>query len=140
MISTPLPTKNNFEPLKLPTQIDSFKNFPVKHALMHVAQTAAEALKHAYSVQVEYSNDTQTVSIRAIKPEYRHLMFVESLSPRELEVLQLIVEGDRNPIIAQKLYIAEATVKTHVRSILQKLCVSDRTQAAIRALRIGLVH
>ena len=140
MISTLLLTKNKFEYLELPTQIDSFKNFPVKHALMHVAQTAAEALKHAYAAQAEWSNDTQTVSIRAVEPEYRHLMFIEPLSPCELEVLQLIVEGDRNPIIAQKLYIAEATVKTHVRNILQKLCVSDRTQAAIRALRIGLVH
>lgn len=77
---------------------------------------------------------------RRIETEYRHLMFIEPLSPRELEVLQLVVEGDKNFAIAQKLYIAEGTVKTHVRNILQKLCVSDRTQAAIRALRSGLVH
>jgi DNA-binding NarL/FixJ family response regulator len=67
-------------------------------------------------------------------------MFIEPLSARELQVLQLIVDDDRNPMIAQKLYITEGTVKTHVRNILKKLCVNDWTQAAIRALRAGLVH
>lgn len=67
-------------------------------------------------------------------------MLIEPLTPRELQVLQLIVDGDRNPIIAQKLFITEGTVKTHVRNIFRKLCVNDRTQAAIRALRAGLVH
>jgi DNA-binding NarL/FixJ family response regulator len=140
MISTSFLTNNNFEHLKLPAQIDSSENFPVKHAVIQVAQKAAEILKQAYSAQAKCSNNTQTVSIRAIKPEYRHLIFIEPLSPRELEVLQLIVEGDKNPIIAQKLYITEGTVKVHVRNILRKLCANDRTQAAIRALRSGLVH
>lgn len=124
------------------TQIDSSKISLVNHAFTHVAQTVAETLKHThtYSAQVKCSNHTQTVSIRAIEPEYRHLLRIESLSVRELEVLQLIADGEKNSIIAQKLYIAEGTVKTHVRNILRKLCVNDRTQAVVRALRSGLLY
>ncbi|OUL32985.1 DNA-binding response regulator [Nostoc sp. T09] len=62
------------------------------------------------------------------------------LTPREMEVLELIVAGHDNAEIANKLYLTIGTVKTHVRGILSKLCVADRTQAAVRALRAGLVH
>ncbi len=67
--------------------------------------------------------------------------FIDSytLTERELEVLQLIVEGCSNALIAERLYITVGTVKTHVRNILNKLCADDRTQAAVRALRSGLV-
>jgi len=58
---------------------------------------------------------------------------------RELEVLQLIVEGCSNAAIAKKLYLTEGTVKNHVRRILNKIGASDRTQAAVYALRSGLV-
>ncbi len=61
------------------------------------------------------------------------------LSDRELQVLQLIVDGFDNAEIALRLHIGVGTVKTHVRHILSKLSVSDRTQAAVRALRLGLV-
>ncbi len=63
----------------------------------------------------------------------------EPLSPRELEVLKLIVEGLSNQEIADKLIISLATAKTHVRNILNKLAVDDRTQAAVHAMRRGLV-
>jgi DNA-binding NarL/FixJ family response regulator len=62
-----------------------------------------------------------------------------ALTERELEVLQLIVDGHSNAAIADKLFITVGTVKTHVRNILNKLCADDRTQAAVRALRSGLV-
>jgi DNA-binding NarL/FixJ family response regulator len=62
-----------------------------------------------------------------------------SLTDRELEVLQLIVNGNSNADIAEKLYITVGTVKTHVRNILTKLSAEDRTQAAVHALRSGLV-
>jgi len=62
-----------------------------------------------------------------------------SLTDRELEVLQLIVNGNSNANIAEKLYITIGTVKTHVRNILTKLSAEDRTQAAVHALRSGLV-
>jgi len=61
------------------------------------------------------------------------------LSARELEVLKLIVEGMSNKEIASALSITESTVKNHVNSILSKLNVKDRTQAATTALRRGIV-
>jgi DNA-binding NarL/FixJ family response regulator len=62
-----------------------------------------------------------------------------NLSGRELEVLKLMVEGLSNPEIAAKLYLSPNTVKTHVRGIMNKLAVDDRVQAAVVALRSGLV-
>lgn len=62
------------------------------------------------------------------------------LSPREHEVLQLLVDGRSNREIAAALGIKEATVKSHVSVILMRLQVSDRTQAVLTALRRGLVH
>ncbi len=64
---------------------------------------------------------------------------VESLSEREHEVLKLMVEGLSNHTIADTLKISIPTVKTHVQHILQKLHVSDRTQAALLAIRQQLV-
>ena len=63
----------------------------------------------------------------------------EPLTPREQEVLRLVVEGYANKQIARRLLITEKTVKTHVSSILQKLGVADRTAAAVLAIRQGLV-
>ena len=83
--------------------------------------------------------DSKTVSINAADAEYDQMIAAYPLTERELEVLQLIVEGCSNAIIAEKLYITVGTVKTHARNILNKLCADDRTQAAVRALRSGLV-
>lgn len=66
-------------------------------------------------------------------------IFNYGLTERELEVLSLVVEGLSNLEIANRLNIAETTTKTHIRNILQKLSVDDRTQAAIRALKDGLI-
>lgn len=63
-----------------------------------------------------------------------------SLTARELEVLKRIVSGRSNKEIAGDLFISEATVKTHINSILSKLGVNDRTQAATTALQRGIVH
>ncbi len=62
------------------------------------------------------------------------------LTERETEVLRLIVGGNSNKEIGAKLFISEATVKTHVNNLLSKLGVSDRTQAATTALQRGIVH
>jgi len=62
------------------------------------------------------------------------------LSPREQEVLQLLVNGKSNKEIASELGITNATVKCHVSTILMRLNVSDRTQAVVAALQRGLVH
>jgi DNA-binding NarL/FixJ family response regulator len=61
-----------------------------------------------------------------------------TLTPQQLRVLSLITEGMDNAAIAAALSVSRNTVKTHVREIFLKLGVSDRTQAAIRALRLGL--
>ena len=89
--------------------------------------------------KVDLSKDSKTVAINAADAEYDQMLAAYPLTERELEVLQLIVEGCSNAVIAEKLYITVGTVKTHVRNILNKLCADDRTQAAVRALRSGLV-
>jgi DNA-binding NarL/FixJ family response regulator len=61
------------------------------------------------------------------------------LTPRELEVLELLAQGLSNNEIAEKLFVSGQTVKTHVRHIMEKMAVSDRTQAAVRAIKKGLV-
>jgi NarL family two-component system response regulator LiaR len=62
------------------------------------------------------------------------------LSDREMEVLGLIVEGFSNTEIGRKLYLSPNTVKTYVKGIMNKLVVSDRVQAAVEAVRRGLVE
>ena len=64
----------------------------------------------------------------------------EELTQRELEVLQLIVKGCANKEISAALFIAEDTVRSHMRTLFQKLGVNARTEAAIKAVRSGLVH
>lgn len=86
-----------------------------------VPQDKSENKANTSSVDEKYSN------------------IVEPLSPRELEVLALIVEGLSNQEVSDRLYISLATTKTHVRNILNKLAVTDRTQAAVQAMRRGLV-
>ena len=61
-------------------------------------------------------------------------------TPRERDVLRLLAEGFPNKEIARRLSLSEKTIKTHVSNILQKLGVTDRTQAAVLALRRGLVQ
>lgn len=63
-----------------------------------------------------------------------------ALTNRELDVLRLIVKGMSNKEIGQQLNISEATVKTHINSLLSKLQVTDRTQAATTAIQRGIVH
>jgi DNA-binding NarL/FixJ family response regulator len=70
----------------------------------------------------------------------REVVPLEQLSQRELDVLRLVASGRSNKSIAHDLTIAENTVKTHVSSILGKLDVESRTQAALYASRIGLVR
>jgi two-component system, NarL family, response regulator LiaR len=74
--------------------------------------------------------------VRNITPVESRLM--ENLSEREQEILKLIAQGLNNRAIAEKLYLSEGTVRNYVSAILAKLEVSDRTQAAIIALRHGI--
>jgi len=105
-------------------------------------------LKQAQSTKIETTASEQptpstkegdTKAITAVAEEYQQLIETYPLTDRELEVLELIVAGCSNAEISSRLYITVGTVKTHVCHILNKLCADDRTQAAVRALRAGLV-
>jgi DNA-binding NarL/FixJ family response regulator len=76
----------------------------------------------------------------AVAQKLAEHMADEAISPRELEVLSLMAAGKRNKEIAGELSIAEDTVKMHVRNILSKLHVNDRTEAVTVALRRGIIH
>jgi DNA-binding NarL/FixJ family response regulator len=73
------------------------------------------------------------------EPQGREGFYVEPLTPRELEVLGFLKLGRSNRQIAQELVISLGTVKNHVEHIIAKLGVSDRTQAVVRALELGIL-
>ncbi len=62
-----------------------------------------------------------------------------TLSARETEVLALVAQGKSNPAIAKALFVSEATVKTHLLHVFEKLNVSDRTRAVTKAMELGLL-
>jgi len=64
----------------------------------------------------------------------------EALTGREVEVLQLVVEGNRNRDIARRLIISEETVKVHLKHTLEKLGATDRTQAVAIGVRRGIIY
>ncbi len=64
----------------------------------------------------------------------------EGLTTRELQILQILAQGKSNLQIAEELVISRGTVKVHVEHIISKLGVSDRTQAVVRAITLGLVN
>ncbi|MEM7116482.1 MAG: response regulator transcription factor [Chloroflexota bacterium] len=87
----------------------------------------------AAKVIAEFSRLTPTT-----KPE--PVILVEPLSSREREVLRVVATGASNKEIAQQLHLAEGTVKNHLTSILGKLGVRDRTQAALKARELGILE
>ena len=62
-----------------------------------------------------------------------------TLTARETEVLRLVAQGESNPSIAKTLFLSEATVKTHLLHVFEKLEVSDRTRAVTKAMELGLL-
>lgn len=82
-----------------------------------------------------------SLEMQAVDPDISQAdIAIEPLSERERDVLRLIVQGFSNSAIADTLSISMPTVKTHVQHIFQKLHVSDRTQAALLAMRLKLVE
>jgi NarL family two-component system response regulator LiaR len=99
------------------------------------ADELCEAIRAAAAGQVRLAPEATARLMREVRaPESP-----EALTEREIEVLKLIAHGKANKQIARELFIGEATVKSHVHSILSKLNVKSRTQAALYAGRVGLV-
>jgi two-component system NarL family response regulator len=89
---------------------------------------------------IEAVNRGEKVMPPDVARRFRQRIIRKDLSARELEVLRLIVAGRSNKEIAGDLRIGEESVKTYLKAVFQKLGVADRTQAAIEAIRNGIVH
>jgi len=99
------------------------------------AHELRRAIKAAAAGQVQLSPQAAARLIReVVTPQHR-----QSFTERETDVLRLLAQGQSNKEIAHSLSIGEQTVKTHVAHILSKLDMSSRTQAALYAIRVGLV-
>jgi len=101
----------------------------------------------AARILAQFREDSAIDSVPAEQPAAPRLeppaplgpLFVR-LSPREIEILDLVARGNSNKIIARKLSISDQTVKNHVSAILRKLEVNDRTEAVVYALRNGWIR
>ena len=83
-------------------------------------------------VVAEFSRISRTSNLN---PE----ALIDPLSPREIEILQLVATGASNKEIADKLIISEGTVKNHLSNILGKMGVKDRMQAVLKAKELGII-
>ena len=102
--------------------------------------TAAEAPALLDNYHQAAHNHSAWIDTALGKPEHPdHTTFVESLSPREVDVLRLIADGQSNQEIAQVLIVALSTVKMHVKHIYRKLGVKNRVQAVAQARGMGLL-
>jgi DNA-binding NarL/FixJ family response regulator len=101
-----------------------------RHALI---DAVGQALRGEFPLHQELASQLlRRLAAGAPRPSH------EPLTPRELDVLRLLVRGLTNRQIAERLYISTGTVKLHVERIIAKLGVTDRTQAAARAVELGL--
>lgn len=111
--------------------------YVLKDATRHVLIDAVrQALRGAFPL----NQDLASQLLRRLTTDTLHLARPghEQLTPRELDVLRLLTQGLTNRQIAERLYLSVGTVKLHVERILAKLEVTDRTQAAARAVELGL--
>ena len=107
----------------------------------------ADTIKNVYKGACFLSPKVRKAALKAFpKPENTNLSTKPSfdnikaqLTERELEVLKHLVDGKSNTEIANELIVSVHTAKAHVCSILQKLCVEDRVQAAVKAIRENIV-
>ena len=119
----------------------------------HMVRQAIQAGAQGYLLKTSRSNDMldairQTAQgISSLDPAVTRVLQqhltgndpLDLLTPREREVFDLLAHGMSNPQIAEKLVVSEATVRTHVTSVLDKLRLRDRTQVMVFALKRGLV-
>lgn len=102
------------------------------------ASEIADAVRHTYKGQSVLEPEVTGKMMRKMREKNQHFPHDE-LTSRELEILLLMAEGKSNQEIADELFIALKTVKTHVSNILSKLQVQDRTQAVIYAFKHSLI-
>jgi two-component system, NarL family, response regulator LiaR len=127
----------NMDNLVQAIQLTSEGNSWIDPTIARIVLKQSRPPKLPQPVSVE--GQSEKLNIEPLEEDLQHVLDTYPLTTRELEVLELIVAGCSNAQIADRLYITVGTVKTHVRNILGKLCADDRTQAAVRALRAGLV-
>ena len=102
-------------------------------------ETEADELRRAIAAAAEGRVHLAPEAAARLMREVRAPENPEALTARETEVLELLARGKANKQIASTLYVSEKTVKAHVSSILMKLGVQSRTQAALHAVRTGVV-
>jgi DNA-binding NarL/FixJ family response regulator len=123
MTSSPRSTKDDFKQSRFSTQT----HFPAarspNHALVAVAQEVAERLQQAYPPSDD-NHSVEAIVIPAVDSGLRQMICTESLTDRELEVLQLIVDENNNIAIARKLNISVNAAKTHIHNILKKFILT----------------
>src|SRR5437879_6592202 len=112
--------------------------FPIDEEVVRYPAVAARILAQS---REDSAADSVAAEPLLPRPEPGPLgpLFVK-LSPREIEILDLVARGNSNKIIARKLSISDQTVKNHVSAILRKLEVNDRTEAVVYALRNGWIR
>ena len=107
------------------------------------AEEIVGAIRSAYAGESPISSTIAGALLRRVReqtaPADDQPLEMLSLSEREREILRLVAQGRDNTEIAQELFLSPSTVKNHVSSILDKLGVDSRTQAAVRAARAGIV-
>ena len=109
----------------------------ISYLLKNVSSDAlAKAIRDAVSGQSTLSPEAARVLVQATRPTKQPAM---DLTEREMEVLNLVVQGNSNQLIAETLFISLATVKAHISNILSKLQVSSRAEAIAYAIKNKLI-
>jgi len=118
-MSNPRSIKNDFKQSRFSTQTHLPTALSPNHALVPVAQEVAERLQQTYLPPLDDSNSVEAIVIRAFDSDLRQMTLAEALTDRELEVLQLIVDGDNSIAIARKLNISVNAAKIHIHNTLK---------------------
>ncbi|MBV8717102.1 MAG: response regulator transcription factor [Chloroflexi bacterium] len=116
--------------------------FPIDEDVVRFPSVAARILAEFRETSSPAASEAPVAPEPAVakaEPEALGPLFVK-LSPREIEILDLVARGNSNKIIGRKLSISDQTVKNHVSAILRKLEVNDRTEAVVYALRNGWIR
>lgn len=99
-----------------------------------------QAIRDTYHNKPALQPEIARKLMRDIQSQVGQESLVNTLTEREIEILQQVALGKTNQEIADELFLSERTVRTHITNILAKLRLSNRTQAALYALREGIAH